>query len=130
MELKRGRCAMTQRRFVAGILPSLAEFVEHTQKPAQVRKAELLPGDWVLVKTCNSVYSIRKVDGERCLVSGGWFDRHGLTPAITAVAGCTWGGCMIKTDIVAAWGLCLEFRNRVITSPIRTIVYLPNWCAN
>jgi hypothetical protein len=84
---------MIQRRFVVGTLSSLAEFVEHTGTLAQVRKAELSPGDRVLlVKTCNSVYSIRKVDGERCLVSGGWFDRHGLTPAITAVAGCTWGG--------------------------------------
>jgi hypothetical protein len=121
---------MIQRRFVVGTLPSLAEFVERTRKLAQVRKAELSPGDWVLVKTCNSVYSIRKVGGERCLVSGGWFDRHGLTPAITAVAGCTWGGSMIKTDVLAACGLCLEFRTRVITSPIRTIVYLPNWRAN
>jgi hypothetical protein len=121
---------MIQRRLVVGTLPSLAEFVEHTQKLPQVRKAELLPGDLVLVKTCNSVYSIRKLDGERYLVSGGWFDRHGLTPAITAVAGCTWGGCMIKTDVVAACGLCLEFRNRVITSPIRAIVYLPNWRGN
>jgi hypothetical protein len=130
MELKRGRRAMTQRRFVAGTLASLAEFVEHTQKLAQVLKAELSPGDWVLVKTCNSVYSIRKLDGERYLVSGGWFDRYGFTPVITAVAGCTWSGSMIKTDVVAACGLCLEFKNRIITSPIRTIAFLPHCCGN
>jgi hypothetical protein len=37
------------------------------------------------------------------------------------IAGCTWGGSAIKIDIVAACGLCLEFTNRLTTSPIQKI---------
>ena len=38
-----------------------------------------------------------------------------------SIAGCTWGGTVIKCDIVAARGLRLEFGNRVVTSPIREV---------
>lgn len=121
---------MIKRRFAIGKLTSLADFIKHTRELPQVRKTEILPGDWVLVKTCNSVYTIRKLDDKRYLVSGGWFERHGLTPRITTVTGCSWGGNVIKTDIVAACGLCLEFQNRLITSPIRSIFCMPNWFGN
>jgi len=109
---------------------TLADFIEETQYTAQVRKREVYRGDWVLVRTCNSVYTIRMLDDHHCLVSGGWFDRHGLSPVVTSITGCSWGGCMIKTDIIAACGLCLEFGNRVITSPIRAIVLFPYWISN
>ncbi len=121
---------MIKRRLENKTLPSLADFVENSRGLAQVHKAELCPGDWLVVKTCNSFYTIRRLDSERYLVSGGWFERHGLTHAITTVAGCTWGSTVIKTDIVAACGLCLEFQNRLITSPVQSIFLMPYWLGN
>lgn len=103
----------------------LAALVEQAQQLKQVHKADLQYGDWVIVTTLNSVYSIRAMDGDDYLVSGGWFDRHGLSPFKTAIHGCTWGGSIIKLDIVAACGLCLEFGNRVVTSTIQKIVVVP-----
>ena len=84
-----------------------------------IRKADLQRGDQVLVSTENSVYSIHVEEDGSYSISGGWFDRNGLSPAMTSIAGCTWGGTAIKRDLVAARGLRLEFGNRVVTSPIR-----------
>jgi hypothetical protein len=86
-----------------------------------VPKSDLVFGDLVVVTTDNSTYSIYALDDDRYAVSGGWFDRHGLSPMETRIAGCTWGGNAIKLDIVAACGLHLEFGNRVVTSPIRKL---------
>src|SRR5437899_6678779 len=103
----------------------LATLVHHAQLAPQVRKSELSPGDRVLVKTCNSVYSIRILENGWCSVSGGWFDRKGLSPMRTRISGCTWGGSAIKVDVAAACGLCLEFGNRLVTSLVRRIFVLP-----
>ena len=103
-------------------LATLAEQAAHLK---QVRKADVRPGDWVLVTTRNSVYSIIVLEGGRCSVSGGWFDAHGLAPCHTAVAGCTWGGAPIKIDALAACGLCVEFANRLVTSPVRRVCVVP-----
>jgi hypothetical protein len=86
-----------------------------------VRKTELSCGDRLLVVTENSVYSITALEGSIYRVRGGWFDKQGLSPATTSIAGCTWGGSVIKVDIVAAHGLRLEFGNRVLTSRIRSV---------
>jgi hypothetical protein len=86
-----------------------------------IRKAELEHGDRLLVVTENSVYSITVLEDSVYSVRGGWFDRHGLSPVRTSIAGCTWGGSVIKVDIVAAHGLRLEFANRILTSRIRSI---------
>lgn len=86
-----------------------------------IPKADLKCGDCVLVVTENSVYRICVLDRERFSISGGWFDRQGLSPATISIAGCTWGGSAIKRDVVAARGLRLEFGNRVVTSPIREV---------
>lgn len=43
----------------------------------------------------------------------------------TKILGCTWGGSIIKADVVAACGLHVEFANRVVTSPDRKIFVLP-----
>lgn len=104
---------------------SLATLVEQTKQLKQVRKADLRTGDRVFVVTCNSIYSIQAVEGGGYLVSGGWFDRKGVSPMKTNIAGCTWGGSAIKLDIVAACGLRLEFGNRVVTSTIRKVFVLP-----
>lgn len=96
----------------------------------QINKADLLPGDELKLKTKNSVYTI-KVDGEGYfIVSGGWFDKMLLSPVKTKINGCTWGGSVIKTDIVAACGLNLEFGNRLLTSEIQEIIYFPKSMKN
>jgi len=98
---------------------SLEKIVERTTHLKQVRKADLQYGDLLLITTRNSVYSVRVLENGLYLVSGGWFDHNGLSPIKTRINGCTWGGSIIKTDIVAACGLCLEFGNRVVTTPIQ-----------
>jgi hypothetical protein len=86
-----------------------------------VRKADLRCGDQLLVITENSVYLIQVHGDATYSISGGWFDHQGLSPARISISGCTWGGSVIKCDIVAACGLRLEFGNRVVTSRIREV---------
>lgn len=100
---------------------NLAAIVDNVDRLRQIPKATLGLGDLVLVTTCNSVYKIRKKENNLYEVSGGWFDRKGLSPFVVTVRGCSWGGSIIKVDVVAACGLCLEFGNSLITSPIRKI---------
>jgi hypothetical protein len=86
-----------------------------------IRKADLRRGDCVIVATENSMYAIHVEDEGSYSVSGGWFDRNGMSPVTLSISGCTWGGTAIKRDLVAARGLRLEFGNRVVTSPIRDV---------
>ena len=86
-----------------------------------VRKRDLSQGDWVLVTTKNSLYVICALGNDLYQVSGGYFDRKGLSPATTTINGCTWGGTAIKVDIVAGPGLFLEFGNRVLTTRIQNV---------
>jgi len=109
---------------------SLTSLIEQTQQLHQVRKVDLRSGDWLFVKTRNSLYSIRVVGGGFYVVSGGWFDRKGFSPMTTTITGCTWGGSAIKLDIVGACGLQLEFGNRLITSTIQKIILFPCGCLN
>ena len=98
---------------------------EQASRLEEVRKRELRSGDWVLVTTRNSVYSICVLDQDQYLVSGGWFDREGLSPQEITINGCTWGGSAIKHDIVAARGLFLEFGNQVMTTRIQRVQVIP-----
>jgi hypothetical protein len=86
-----------------------------------VRKTDLRLGDRLLVSTENSLYTIRVHGDSTYSITGGWFDEQGLSPARISIAGCTWGGSVIKCDIVAACGLRLEFGNRVVTSRIKEV---------
>jgi hypothetical protein len=101
---------------------TLAAVVEHSNSLKQVYKRELQVGDWLQVTTRNSTYSIRVLSNGCYSVSGGWFDRMGLSPFPTRIAGCTWGGSSIKVNILAACGLRLEFGNRVLTTTIQRVV--------
>lgn len=94
---------------------------EQAERIESVRKEDLRRGDRVLVATENSIYAIGVHEDSVYSISGGWFDRQGLSPAYVSIAGCTWGGSAIKRDIVAARGLRLEFGNRVVTSRIRQV---------
>ena len=90
-----------------------------------IRKADIAAGDVLIVKTCNSVYTMRSLGAGTFVICGGWFDRKGVGPCTTTVRGCTWGGSMIKVDVVAACGLCIEFGNRLTTSLVRSIIVMP-----
>lgn len=104
---------------------SLDALVKHSEHLRQIHKADVKAGDRLLVKTCNSVYSILITGDGGCVVTGGWFDRKGLSPMRTRIAGCTWGGSAIKIDVAAACGLCLEFGNRLVTTSIQRIFVFP-----
>ena len=97
---------------------AIAEIIELRE---QVRKGDLRCGDRVLVRTRNSSYTIWVLAEGSYWVWGGWFDRKGVAPQRVNIRGCTWGGSALKSDVVAAEGLCIEFGNRVRTTPIEEI---------
>ncbi len=103
----------------------LKSMVEQSDALSQIKKNDLHPGDLLILKTLNSVYSITVENDGKYTVSGGWFDRKKMSPVKTTISGCTWGGSVIKTDTVAACGLHLEFGNRLITSKINKIFVFP-----
>ena len=109
---------------------SLEKIVEAAIHLKQVQKGNLQYGDLVIVITRNSTYSIRVLDDDLFQISGGWFDQKGLSPMITTIRGCTWGGAVIKVDIIAACGLCLEFGNRVVTTTVQKVYVIPSGCQN
>lgn len=84
-----------------------------------VMRTDLRSGDFLVVTTRNSVYSLCLLEDGSYSVAGGWFDRQGGSPQRVGVNGCTFGGRAIKSDVVAAPGLFLEFENRVTTTRIR-----------
>ena len=100
---------------------ALTDLVREVERMQGVEKAELKCGDLVLVRTRNSSYAIFCLGDGRYRVSGGWFDRSGVSPAETTINGCTWGGSAIKTDLVASRGLFLEFGNHVVTTRIQQV---------
>jgi len=101
---------------------SLDRIVEKIDQLRYISKQELAPGDYIFVKTRNSIYKIRKAEGDLYQVSGGWFDRHGISPHQLTIRGCTWGGSIINIQMAAGIGLCLEFGNNLITSPVSKII--------
>ena len=104
-----------------GNVRTLDAIVRHARGVAAVSRHDLSLGDWVVVTTRNSTYSLRVLGNNRYAVSGGWFDQKRLSGQSFAVNGCTWGGSAIKNDLVAAPGLVLEFGNRVKTTRIREV---------
>jgi hypothetical protein len=107
------------------IAHTLEAAVEEAQSLDEVRKKDLRSVDRVLVTTRNSLYTIWVLHEGVHWVSGGWFDLQGISPQRVAINGCTWGGTAIKTDIVAACGLRLQFGNTVLTTRIRQVCVIP-----
>lgn len=103
---------------------NLEKIVHRMDDVKLVPKSSLKPGDTLYIKTLNSTYTIRKTEDDLYEVSGGWFDRQGISPTLMTIRGCTWGGSVINIGIVAACGLYIEFGNNLITSPIRQIIIL------
>jgi hypothetical protein len=100
---------------------TLGAIVDHSQHLETVHKHDVRHGDLVVVSTKNSTYSLCFIGEDMYAVSGGWFDRQSTAPLTVAVNGCTWGGSAIKSDILAAPGLFLEFGNRVRTTRIQKV---------
>ena len=103
---------------------NLVRIVNQIDNVQRVQKSALDTGDYVFVKALNSMYTLRKREDNLFEVTGGWFDRKGLSPAVLSIRGCTWGGSIINAGVVAAQGLFLEFGNNLTTSPIRRIVVI------
>lgn len=104
---------------------SLEAIIRSASSLREIRKSNLGRGDWVFVRTVGSLYRIHALGGGVYEISGGWFDKKGLSPSHLRISGCTWGGSAIKSDVVAACGLRIEFGNRLITSPIQRIHVIP-----
>lgn len=101
---------------------NLTSIIDRAVHIDQIRKEELRFGDLVLIDTVNSTYSVYVLQDDFYLVSGGWFDRNGLSPAKLSINGCTWGGNIIKVNILAACGLHIEFSNGLVTSQIQRVM--------
>ena len=100
---------------------TLDRLTAHARDVQGVRREDLQAGDWIVVYTRNSVYTLAVTGNGRFQVSGGWFARDGSSGCAVGVAGCTWGGHALLTAMVAAPGMCLEFDNGVRTTRIREV---------
>jgi len=109
---------------------TLSSLVEHAGRLHQICRADLHAGDRLYILTANSRYHVRVAEDGWYVVSGGWFDRNGVAPLRTRIAGCTWGGSALKVDVVAACGLCVEFGNRIVTSPVRNVIVMQRGSEN
>jgi len=103
------------------LAPTLERITEHAHRYPQVRKDQISAGDWIIIRTAKSVYTLRALGNGLFEVRGGWFDKKGYAPMTIGVAGATWGGSAIMPKVLAACGLRVEFRNRLITSPVKRI---------
>jgi len=115
--------AVEEDKFV--VTRTLAAIAESAHQITTTKKDDLDPGDCVIVSTKNSVYYLQSLGGDLFAVSGGWFSKKAC-PQPVVVNGCTYGGSVIHTDIVAARGLFLEFGNSVSTTRIRDVRVLRN----
>jgi hypothetical protein len=100
---------------------TLDRIVETAEQISGIRAEEVQPGDWLVVKTKNSSYSLAALGEGLYRVSGGWFASHGEEDRDVRIAGCTWGGAVIHTRLIAAVGMFLEFDNGVRTTRIRDV---------
>jgi len=89
-----------------------------------IRTGDLLPGDWVIVCTKNSTYSLLANADGTFQASGGWFNRFDQQSERVRIAGCTWGGSVLFTRMIAGPGMFLEFANNVRTTRIREVRHL------
>jgi hypothetical protein len=104
---------------------ALSTITGQVERLRAVRRDHVRVGDRLVVKTLNSQHVLQLLGEDEYLVSGSWFERSGLGPTPVRITGCTWGGSMIKIDIVAACGLCIEFSNKVTTSVVQKVFVLP-----
>jgi len=97
---------------------SLKNLVGQIDRIQAVRKADLALGDCLIVDTRNSCYRMVSLGNGQFRVSGGWFEKAGMTHVTTGINGCTFGGTVIHAGLAAGRGLYLEFENNVRTTRI------------
>jgi len=87
---------------------------------------ELEVGDFLRVHTFNSIYTFKKLGDNEFEVTGGWFDKKGMSPCIVGINGYTWGGSMLKMNCLEL-DRYMEMRHpdhpRIRTSYIAKIEY-------
>jgi hypothetical protein len=86
-----------------------------------LRKRDVRAGDWVVVETRNSTYTLVVQADLSVAVSGGWFAGASQNEGRVQVSGCTWGGSAILVGMLAAPGMCIEFSNGVRTTRARAV---------
>lgn len=107
----------TSRSRVKGAdLERIARYFEEAET---IDRAEVETGDRLIVTTLNSTYTLDYVGEGQWRVTGGWFDRNMVTPAVVRITGCSLGGSVINQRLVVGSGLRIEFDNRVVTTTIR-----------
>ena len=97
---------------------TLEGIVGELERLPMIHKTDVRGGDQLTIATENSVYSLCVLENFRYIVHGGWFDRNMASSVPISVNGCTWGGSVILTSIVAGIGLRVEFNNGVVTSRV------------
>lgn len=107
------------------IAPTLTHIVRASLRLSSLRKDEVSSGDWVIIRTMQSEYNLKVLADGLYEVRGGWFDRKGCAPVRVGISGATWGGSAIMPRVLAACGMSVEFRNRLITSPVQSITVWP-----
>ena len=110
--------AMTVKEPPGRLCRTMDSIVGELERLPMIHKRDLLAGDQLIVTTANSVYSLRFTESRTFAVNGGWFDREAASPVLIGINGCTWGGSIIMTGVVVGIGLCIEFANGVVTSPV------------
>ena len=97
---------------------SLELLASHATTVEAVRAGDVQPGDWLIVRTRNSTYALRANGDGTFDATGGWFAKKEQSGVRLRIAGCTWGGSVLLTRILAAPGMFLEFANHVRTTRI------------
>lgn len=100
---------------------TLDRIAAHAGRIEGIRDDDVAPGDWVIIRTRNSTYVLAALGSGTFRVTGGWFASTGQDRANVRVLGCTWGGSVIHTQLIAAPGMCVEFDNSVRTSRIQEV---------
>jgi hypothetical protein len=98
---------------------TLDRIVENSTEINGVWSDDVKAGDWIVVRTRNSTYSLASQGDGVFRVAGGWFATAHAEDRPVRIAGCTWGGAVIHTRLLAAVGMFLEFDNGVRTTRIR-----------
>ena len=104
----------------------LSSFTKKVNDLPALYKSEIGAGDHIRVKTQNSTYSLRVLGNDKYIVEGGRFDKKQVSPLEMTITGCGLGGTFVKTDLVAACGLSIEFENRIITSTVVSFAVFRN----
>ena len=74
----------------------LQRLVNSAETKKEVCGSDLGVGDFVFVVTCHSLYTIMAEDERAYRVSDRRFDKKGLSPVTTSIAGCMWGAGALR----------------------------------